>query len=209
MSAVTDQKKVCWDQFCVTRTGGMLAKCADIWLFGQHVADMSVTFLAKRGNAQQLGQVQCLCRRHVSPCQESWHRQWQDFYHTTTVGHLCAERMRCCCYFCCSCYYFCRCLQKSKRDSDGAEGMARQPGQVWCCPCWQHCIFCCRESWHRRQQDCCRSTTISHLCAGRMSFCCYFCCFCQTNAQEHHLDSVSSLLRCKTHKNRWRSRWGQ
>ena len=134
MLAITDQKKVCWDQFCVTRTGGMLAKCADIWLFGQHVADMSVTFLAKRGNAQQLGQVQCLCRRHVSPCQESWHRQWQDFYHTTTVGHLCAERMRCCCYFCC---------------------------------------------------------------------------FRQTNAQEHHLDSVSSLLRCKTHKNRWRSRWGQ
>jgi hypothetical protein len=46
MSAITDTKKVSWDQYCVATTGACW-QCADIWLSGRHVADMSATFPAK------------------------------------------------------------------------------------------------------------------------------------------------------------------
>jgi hypothetical protein len=47
MLAIPDTKILCRDRFCVATTGGMLAKSADIWLLGQHVANMLATFPAK------------------------------------------------------------------------------------------------------------------------------------------------------------------
>jgi len=48
-SAIPDKKKMCREQVCVGSlvVGGLLAKCANFWLSGQHVADMSATFPAK------------------------------------------------------------------------------------------------------------------------------------------------------------------
>ena len=155
-------------------------------------------------------------RRRIRRCvfrrRESWRRRRQDCRRTTTtVGHLCAirrERMRGRCRFRRSCYYFChrrRHQEEQTRGPGGGEGMARRPGQVRCRRRRRRCVSRCRESW--RRQDCRRSTTVGHLCEERMHCCCYFCCFRRkNNARESHLDSVSSLSRCKTFENRRGSR---
>jgi len=44
--AISDKKKVSGMNLC-RLVGGLLAKCADFWLSGRHVADMSATFPAK------------------------------------------------------------------------------------------------------------------------------------------------------------------
>jgi len=45
-SAIPDTKNVSGTNLC-RLVGGLSAKCADFWLSGRHVADMSATFPAK------------------------------------------------------------------------------------------------------------------------------------------------------------------
>jgi hypothetical protein len=47
MSAIPNTKMFCLDQFCAEHDKDVLAKSADIWLSGRHVADMSATLPAK------------------------------------------------------------------------------------------------------------------------------------------------------------------